>query len=455
MDGDGRAVYVSVCGRVERIEVSEMSLDGLQQAVSTQFDIGDRLRFVSDEEGEPEVTTDDQLKRLAMQRHTLRVLISDAALSDLEQRMWQLRQLQWGFFQDELARVKGSAKSLRNELAQMRQVCEQTSRKNVDLAGEVLAERQARERAEAAAAERHDGILQELRREQRARELAESALRKDMDDIRQTAMRLGATAERQAQELRSAILEEKKNRSKNIESLLSEWAGSQAEIRQAIEVVRDDAGRARQDVDTHKETLQKEASAREELEKALEMKVRSLTNDISKVHQTAQATEYSLQQVHVQNARLHNQRSVSPSTRVRLSSQLSGGQLATNGAALTVPSITTHPGCATPTTPVGLHSVHHPQAVLAVSSNKQGQVPVMLPSGSRTPPPPAANVVVSPAQQHLGSPLAWQKHVTSSPQSTHSSTNLTRAPIVSSSGNLIATDRSTSQGSVQTGMLQR
>eukprot|EP00928_Gymnodinium_smaydae_P067714 TRINITY_DN5071_c0_g1_i1.p1 TRINITY_DN5071_c0_g1~~TRINITY_DN5071_c0_g1_i1.p1 ORF type:complete len:453 (+),score=70.91 TRINITY_DN5071_c0_g1_i1:87-1445(+) len=449
MDADGRAVYVSVCGRVERVEVSEMTLEGLQHAVSVQFDIGDQLRFISDEEGEPEVSTDEQLKRLAIQRHTLRVLISDAALSSLEQRMWQLRQLQLGFVQEELARMESTTKALRNEVAQLRQVCDQTSRKNVELAGELLADRQARERSETATSERHDAVLQELRREQRAREAAESAMRKDVEEARQTALRLGAVAERQAQEARSAILEEKESRSKNIEGLLAEWAGSQAEIRQAIEVVRDDAGRARQDVDAHKKNILSESLAREALERTLEMKVRHLTDDLGKVHQSTQATELALQQLHAQNARAHlnERRSTSPSVRVRLASgQVTSVPTAANATVGVSSSISTLPGGASPPTPVGTPTTKA-QVTRIASGNAfptSNGTSAMLPNGARTPPqqPRLTIPIASAQQQHpLSSPQAWQQLGTPS-----SISQPLRAPIVCSSNTVISAERNPLKG---------
>merc|ERR1719386_49115 len=247
MDEDARAVYVAVCGRVERIDVAEMTLEGLCAAVSARFDIGDRLRFISDEEGEPEVSTDDHLKRLAKQKQTLRVLIGDTALSDLEQRMWQLRQLQWGFFQDELARVKNHQQGLRNEMRQLRTAMEQSARREVELTGEMMNERRLREKSEQASVERYEALCAELRREQRARDTTEASLRKDLEDARQAALKFAANAERQNTELKGAILEESRNRGKNIEALLAEWAGSQAEIRQAIEGVRSDLEQHAQD----------------------------------------------------------------------------------------------------------------------------------------------------------------------------------------------------------------
>lgn len=276
MDDDSRAVYVAVCGRVERVDVTELTLEGLCTAVSARFDIGDRLRFISDEEGEPEVSSDDHLKRLAHQRQTLRVLIGDTALSDLEQRMWQLRQLQWGFFQDELARVKNHQQGLRNEMRQLRTALEQSARREVELTGELMNERRLREKSDQASVERHEALCAELRREQRARDTTEASLRKDLEDARQAALKFAANAERQNTELKGAITEESRNRGKNIEALLAEWAGSQAEIRQAIEGIRTDLDRGAQDAERQAKGLLREASAREAFEQFFGEKIRSV-----------------------------------------------------------------------------------------------------------------------------------------------------------------------------------
>jgi hypothetical protein len=286
MDEDSRGVYVAVCGRVERIDVAELSLEGLCMAVSARFDIGDRLRFISDEEGEPEVSTDEHLRKLARQKQTLRVLIGDSALSDLEQRMWQLRQLQWGFFQDELARVKNHQQGLRNELRQMRSTLEASARREVELTGEMMNERRLREKSEQASVERHEALCAELRREQRARDATEAALRKEIEDARQAALKFAATAERQNTEVKAAVQEETRARGKNVEALLAELAGSQSDIRQAIENVRADLERGAQDTERQAQGLAQEASAREALEQFFGEKARSLETALGMLEDT-------------------------------------------------------------------------------------------------------------------------------------------------------------------------
>jgi len=288
------AVYVSVCGRVESVAVLEMSLDGLCTAVAQRFDIGDRLRFISDEEGEPEVANDDHLKRLVQQRQTLRVLISDSALSDLEQRMWQLRQLQWGFFQDELTRSKNQANAVRSEVRQLRQVVEQCARREVEITNELLGERQARERLEAQMAERHETVVQELRREQRARDTAEAALRKELEDARQTALKYAAASDRAIQEVKGSLGEETRNRGKNIEALLSEWATSQAEVRQAMEAVRGDVDTGKQESDRTAKDVLRETSARQAFEQFFGEKVRVVEGALGKVEGNTSELEQRL-----------------------------------------------------------------------------------------------------------------------------------------------------------------
>merc|ERR1719230_963064 len=139
------------------------------------------MRFVADEDGEPEVQTEEQLVRYVADRRTLRVVIGDSCMAELEQRMWQLRQLQWGFFQDELSRAKNGQVAVRSETRQLRQALEQSARREVELTGELMSERRAREKAEQASFDRHESICAELRRETRAREAAESAMKKDIE----------------------------------------------------------------------------------------------------------------------------------------------------------------------------------------------------------------------------------------------------------------------------------
>merc|ERR1719265_1315548 len=137
-------------------------------------------------------------------------------------------------------------------------------------------ERRLREKTDQAAVERHEALCAELRREQRARDTTEASLRKDLEDARQAALKFSANAERQNSELKGAIVEESRNRGKNIEALLAEWAGSQAEIRQAIEGVRTDLDRGAQDAERQAKGLLREASAREAFEQFFGEKIRSI-----------------------------------------------------------------------------------------------------------------------------------------------------------------------------------
>lgn len=283
MEGEDVPVFVSVCGRVERIDVPEVTLQALRVAVETRFDLGGKLRFVSDEDGDPEVTSDEQLIRLVRMKQTLRVLIGDSALSELEQRMWQLRQFQWGFFQDELSRLKNSQSALRNETKQLRCALEQSARREVELTSELMNERRLREKSEQQMLEQHKDLTADLRREQRAREAAETAMKKDIEDARQMSLRFSASAERQVTELRNALVDESRTRGKNIEALLSEWASSQAEIKGEIGELHAEIEKTGGDVDKNTKSLLRETSAREAFEQFFADKIRTVEAGVSKL----------------------------------------------------------------------------------------------------------------------------------------------------------------------------
>merc|ERR1719379_420445 len=134
-------------------------------------------------------------------------------------------------------------------MKQLRETLEKSARREVELTGEMMNERRQREKTDQAAVERYEALCAELRREQRARDTTEASLRKDLEDARQAALKFAANAERQNSELKGAIMEESRNRGKNIEALLAEWAGCQAEIRQAIEGVRSDLEQHAQDAE--------------------------------------------------------------------------------------------------------------------------------------------------------------------------------------------------------------
>jgi len=277
MRHDGGSVYIAFSGQVERVDVAEVSLEALRQAVSARFGIGEsQLRFhLVEEDVETEVATDDELRSLVQQRQTLRVAPSDAAIAELEQRMGQLRQLQSGFLREEIARLRGGSQGLRGEVRQLRQLVEQAARREVELTSELLGERGRREQAEQAVAERLEAFAAELHREQRAREVGETALRREMEEARQMILKFAAASEKQVLEVRSALAEETRSRGKSVEALLSEWAGSQAEVRQAIESVRSDVERGMQDSERHSKGLLREASAREAFEQFFGEKIRS------------------------------------------------------------------------------------------------------------------------------------------------------------------------------------
>merc|ERR1719379_2189418 len=161
-------------------------------------------------------------------------------------------------------------------MKQLRETLEKSARREVELTGELMNERRQREKMDQASLERHEVLCGELRREQRARDATEAALRKEIEDARQVALKFAANAERQNSELKGAVVEESRNRGKNIEALLAEWAGSQAEIRQAIEGVRQDLDRGTQDAERQAKGLVREASAREAFEQFFGEKIRSV-----------------------------------------------------------------------------------------------------------------------------------------------------------------------------------
>eukprot|EP00401_Gymnodinium_catenatum_P040446 CAMPEP_0117534304 /NCGR_PEP_ID=MMETSP0784-20121206/40341_1 /TAXON_ID=39447 /ORGANISM="" /LENGTH=416 /DNA_ID=CAMNT_0005330777 /DNA_START=59 /DNA_END=1309 /DNA_ORIENTATION=- len=277
-------LYVSFFGQVELLEVQEMSRRGLSLAVSSRFGLGDRLdqlRFTTDQD--EEVLTDDRLKRLAQEKQVLRVMIGDA-LSGLEQRMWQFKQLQLGLFQDELARVKKITSSIQIELKalrqtverttqrddelarQVRQALEKSARRDEELAGELVAERHQRERGDAAAAERYKQFAEDVRRELQSVETLKSALRVDFEDARQKSMKLAAAAEKDVQDLKTALAKEIRNHSQHVQDVLAQLTGGQAELRQAIDAIHTGLELCRHDVDGHSKELLRETSARQAFE---------------------------------------------------------------------------------------------------------------------------------------------------------------------------------------------
>lgn len=285
MGTEETAVFVAVCGRVERVEVPpELTLEAFSHAVAARFDLGGRLRFVLDEEGEPEVLNDEQLVQLIRNRQAVRVVIGDQALADLEARMWQLRKLQWGFFQDELDRTKSHAQAQRNEQRQLRQALESSAKREVELTGELMKERMLREQSERNLQERHEALFGELRAEQRAREVSEAQIRQEVEDSRQASVRVSAQLDRQVTELKSAVVDESRARGRNIEALLSEWAGGQSETRQSFDAARMDLERTSHDAEQVAQGLLREASARQAFEQFFSEKLGILESSIENIY---------------------------------------------------------------------------------------------------------------------------------------------------------------------------
>lgn len=285
MDDDSRAVWVNFCGSIDQLQLNELSLQGLCRAAAKHFDIGSELQFVADVEGEPDViavTSDEDVKRLARQRKPLRVIITDKGLSDLEKRMWELRQHQWGFFQDELARVKKQQITLRNEMRQLRTAMESTVKREVDLTGELLNERRLREKSDQELVERCEELGGELRREQRARDATEASLRKDLEDARQAALKFDAGSQRRDSELQGEVQLKAQEMGKLTEALLSEWANSHTDIRTKLEFVCTNVERGAQDAERQSQALRQEASAREAFEQFIGEKVHSVEVTLGK-----------------------------------------------------------------------------------------------------------------------------------------------------------------------------
>merc|ERR1711957_303451 len=158
--------------------------------------------------------------------------------------------------------------------------------------------RQIREKTEQVATERHEALVAELRREQRQHDATEATLRKEIEDVRQLTLKFAAGAERQTLEGTASLEEETSNRAKSVEVLLEEWAGSQQEIRQAMEVVRSDIDRAFQDHERHDKSFLREASTREAFEQFFGEKMRNVEVGVDKLASNHFELETRLEEAH-------------------------------------------------------------------------------------------------------------------------------------------------------------
>jgi len=143
---------------------------------------------------------------------------------------------------------------------------------------------------EQAVAEQYESIRTELRQEVRARDVSEAALRKDLEDARQAVVKLAASSERNHTEVQDQLHEESRTRGQNIEALLSEWAGSQAEIRHAIESMHGEVDRSAQDMDRYSKSLIRESSAREAFERFFGEKLHALEVCVEKIQGSPEDT---------------------------------------------------------------------------------------------------------------------------------------------------------------------
>lgn len=233
-------VHVSVCGRVERVSLCNankgaLSLQELRETVAQRFELAGELRFHSDEDG-AEVVSDSQLADLVARVRTLRVAFSGRAVAEMEQKMWQLRQFQWGFFQDELVQLKNGQTAAQADTQRLRNAIDHVSHIVGELTNEVRTERRAREEIEHRLSLAQKDTLPDLRAEQRAREASETLMQKN----------LKATAEAfesDIAELQKTVAAEAKTRAKTVEALLQEWVSSQAELKQQLLEVKNLAER--------------------------------------------------------------------------------------------------------------------------------------------------------------------------------------------------------------------
>merc|ERR1719375_1857870 len=215
----------------------------------------------------------------------LRVVIGESALAELEQRMWQLRQVQLGFFQDELSRIKNAQLMHRNETKQLGESLEKARRERKELMDEILNERRARDKVEQITHDRFEAVAADVRQEGRAREAMEATLRKEIENARQGFVKYAAASERHMVELKSAVAEESGARGKSIEALLAEWAGDAAETRAALDALRSDVENQTKDAEQHTKGLLREGSAREAFEQFFGEKIKSVELMMGKIEE--------------------------------------------------------------------------------------------------------------------------------------------------------------------------
>eukprot|EP00746_Dinoflagellata_sp_MGD_P086831 gnl/MRDRNA2_/MRDRNA2_34410_c0_seq1.p1 gnl/MRDRNA2_/MRDRNA2_34410_c0~~gnl/MRDRNA2_/MRDRNA2_34410_c0_seq1.p1 ORF type:complete len:502 (+),score=121.74 gnl/MRDRNA2_/MRDRNA2_34410_c0_seq1:108-1613(+) len=230
---EGFSLYVSAYGRVERLVLNELTLPALRDCIAKHFELTGDTRIFVQEDGQ-ELCTDAQVADAVKRSRSLRAMPGDRALADLEQKMTQLRQMQLGFFQDELLQLRHDQTSTKDESQRLRNALEMQSQMLGEMAKELRAEQRAREESEQRLMKQHDELRELLRGDQRGQETGEATLRQELQEVRQEVLRLSAASERDVSELQKAVGKEAKTRGKTIEALLSEWASwasSQQELR--------------------------------------------------------------------------------------------------------------------------------------------------------------------------------------------------------------------------------
>lgn len=240
VEAEESSVYVSAYGRVERLSLDTVALSTLHDCIKKHFELTGDFRVHVQEDGQ-ELRSDAQVLDAVERSRSLRVMPGDHALAELEQKMWQLRQMQLGFFQDELLQLKHAQTSAKDEAQRLRNALEMQSQMLGEMAKELRAERRAREECEQRFTKQQNELRDELRGDQRGQETGEATLRKELQEVRQEVLRIYAASERDVSELQKAVGKEAKTRGKTIEALLSEWASwasSQQELRAELSEVK-------------------------------------------------------------------------------------------------------------------------------------------------------------------------------------------------------------------------
>lgn len=199
---DAPTVLVCLHGHVERLNVVELTVKAVCEAIERRFDLrgAGRYQLTELEAENVEVCNDEHVQRLARAKRTLQVQLADDTLEDLERRMLQLRSLQWGFFQEQLASLRSSQSQMCAEVQQLRGSCVQSSQQTAEISEVLARERELRLLAEQA--------LAQMQSEQSEREVQGKLFweqgQQALDEIRNAKHE----RDRQDEALRDQVLEE-------------------------------------------------------------------------------------------------------------------------------------------------------------------------------------------------------------------------------------------------------